>query len=89
MHVQEARRSAAMLDVGLPRGVGGREKERIARGDERGELRRDRVLEAAAPLHVLVRAARPAARLDLAHRGREDNILVGVHAAQYCPNGCA
>src|SRR5262245_10714947 len=74
---QEARRSAAVLDVRLPVLARGRQVERPEARDELGENGVDLRLPASILLETRIGAARPAALLNGLYRRREGDVCGG------------
>src|SRR5262245_41297694 len=76
-HAQEAWRPAAMLDVGLPVGVDGGQKDAGLRLDEARKVGRDAGLPSAALLHACIAMAGPLSGL---HRldGRRERDVAGI-----------
>src|SRR5262249_36093258 len=73
-HAKEPRRTAAVLDVGLPFPIGSRKVEAVALRDERRQIGRHCILSTALLFHLGIVPARSAPILYRLHRRREGNI---------------
>ncbi len=90
-NLDEARRAAAMLDVGLTIGVRRRQEETRLLADEGGEGRINLGAKTAAVFHMGVATARTLSGLNGLHGGRESDVAgIGVgacHGGPPCPVG--